>query len=122
MAATRGNPKLIKAGFVLASLAVCAVGFQATQQPGGNPIVQVMAIVFGVEQLLAEIVVLPLLMRSLTKKRPYNAADMLIKLAFHENGVLLGFVLSFISHDPRYLYYFAFPCILLMVFTPTGER
>lgn len=120
MAATRGNPKLIKAGFVLASLAVCAVGFQATQQPADDA--ATMAIVFGVEQLLAEIVVLPLLMRSLTKKRPYNAADMLIKLAFHENGVLLGFVLSFISHDPRYLYYFAFPCILLMVFTPTGER
>lgn len=120
--ATRFKPGLIKAGFVVSSLVICALGFQAAQQPGGNPDIQVMAIAFGIYQLLAELVVLPLVMRSLTKKRPYNPADMLIKLAFHENGVLLGFVLSFISHDPRYLYFFSFPCILLLVFTPTGER
>lgn len=122
MAGTRGNPRIIKAGFVASALTISAVAFQVSQQPGGNKDVTVMAIAFAVYQSLAEIVCLPLLMRSLAKKRPYNSADMLIKLAFHENGVLLGFVLSFISHDPRYLYYFSFPCILLLVFTPTGER
>ncbi len=122
MHGTRGNPKVIKAGFILFSLAISAIGFQTSQQPGGNPDFGIMALVFGLEQLAAELVVLPLLTRSMARKRPYNAADMLIHLAIHQNGVLLGFILSFISHDPRYLYYFCFPCILLMVLTPVGKR
>lgn len=122
MSSAQGNPQIVKAGFVMSSLVISAVGFYLCQQPGGNKQVALMAIAFGFYQLLAEVVVLPLLMRSRAKQRAYNTSDMLIKLAFHENGVLLGFVLSTISHDPRYLYYFGFPCILLLVFTPTGRR
>lgn len=121
MHGTRGNPKVLKAGFILFSLAISAVGFQTSQQPGGNKDIQIMALTFGCCQLFFELIVLPLLTRSMARKRAYNGADMLIHLAIHENGVLLGFVLSFISHDPRYLYYFSFPCILLMILTPVGN-
>lgn len=47
---------------------------------------------------------------------------MLIHLAFHQNGVILSFILTFISHEPRYLYYLGLPCLVLMLLTPTGKR
>jgi len=119
---TRGNPTVIKFGFIIASLVFLGLGWQATLQPGNRPDVTIMALTFAVYQGLAELIFLPLYTRAVARKRPYSPADMLIHLAVHENGILLGFVLTFLSRDPRYLYYFGLPCLALMLLTPTGKR
>lgn len=76
---------------------------------------------FACYQAFAALVVLPLLMRRMTKASPYNFSHMLIRLAFHENGFLLGFVLVMVTHELRYLLYFGVPCLLLLALTPVGE-
>jgi len=123
--AKESTPIIVKAGFLLFPMALSAVAWTVCKQPLPHPLdaqsIQIKAGTFAVYQAFASLIVLPLLMRKLVKSSPYNYSHMLIALAFHENGFLLGFVLALSTHDFRYLVYFAVPCLSLLALTPVGE-
>jgi len=124
MTKSESTPIVVKAGFLISSMVLSVVAWKICQQPPPNPVnstnTTIMAGVFAINLVLAHMV-LPLLMRKLTKVSPYNCSHMLIRLAFHEYGILLGFVLAMQTHDFHYLVYFAVPCLLLLALTPVGE-
>ena len=106
-------------------MALSAVAWKVCQQPlptAPNSLsTTITAGTFACYQAFAVLLVLPLLMRRMIKDSPYNYSHMLIRLAFHENGFLLGFLLALKTHEFRYLVYFAVPCLLLLALTPVGE-